>query len=116
MVNLNISIKCDRWKLRLRITDEITALNKLSVRSLESLAPVQLDQQSVGRISRMDAIQQQSMSVAYEDRLQYRHLALVAAGKRFDEDDYGYCLNCCDEIVIGRLMIGPAVTFCIRCA
>lgn len=50
------------------IDSEITELRALSSNSRESRAPVQLDQQSVGRLSRMDAMQQQSMDVAREER------------------------------------------------
>ena len=43
------------------IDSEITELRTLSSNSRESRAPVKLEQQSVGRLSRMDAMQQQSM-------------------------------------------------------
>ena len=97
------------------IDSEITELRALSSNSRESRAPVQLDQQSVGRLSRMDAMQQQSMDVAREERRQARLTALVYAGRRIDSDDYGYCLVCGEDIALARLMIDPAVTLCVDC-
>tara|TARA_B100000575_G_C22993234_1_gene572606 strand:- start:292 stop:561 length:270 start_codon:yes stop_codon:yes gene_type:complete len=86
------------------------------VDSKESRAPVTLDQQSVSRLSRMDAMQQQSMELATEDRRQQRLAALVAALLRIEAGDYGYCLKCDDEIAAGRLTAEPGVSLCIGCA
>ena len=97
------------------IDSEITELRALSSNSRESRAPVQLDQQSVGRLSRMDAMQQQSMDVAREERRQTRLAALATARRRIDSDDYGYCLGCGEEIAEARLKIDPAVTLCVDC-
>jgi DnaK suppressor protein len=49
---------------------EIAELEGLSKSSKSGRDPVTLDQQSVGRLSRMDAMQQQSMDLAREERLQ----------------------------------------------
>ena len=84
------------------IRDEIAVLESLSAVSRDSRAPVALDQQSVGRLSRMDAMQQQSMELATESRL--------------EDGDYGYCLACDAEIAVKRLEIDPATTRCIACA
>lgn len=97
------------------IDSEITELRALSSNSRESRAPVQLDQQSVGRLSRMDAMQQQSMDVAREERRQARLAALASARRWIDSDDYGYCLGCGEEIAEARLKIDPAVTLCVDC-
>ena len=98
------------------IRAEMCQLKALSETAKESRAPVKLDQQSVGRLSRMDAMQQQSMELATEDRRQQRLIALSAALKRIEAGDYGYCLKCDDEIAAGRLAVDPAVSLCIGCA
>ena len=97
------------------IDSEITELRSLSSNSRESRAPVQLDQQSVGRLSRMDAMQQQSMDVAREERRQARLASLASARRRIESDDYGYCLGCGEDIAEARLKIDPAVTLCVDC-
>ncbi|NDG37605.1 MAG: conjugal transfer protein TraR [Alphaproteobacteria bacterium] len=91
-------------------------LAKRSQISEEARAPVTLDQQSVGRLSRMDALQQQSMELATEERRQQRLLALTAALRRIEAGDYGFCLKCDGDIASGRLAVDPAVTLCIDCA
>ena len=102
--------------LRQRIIDELTALDHLRTQARDSRAPVHLDQQSVGRLSRMDAMQQQAMNIANDTRRQHRHQALMAALKRIETRDYGYCHNCDDAIGAGRLGIDPAATLCVDCA
>jgi len=98
------------------IRSEMDQLKYLSETAKDSRAPIALDQQSVGRLSRMDAMQQQSMELATEERRQQRLAALAAALRRVDSAGYGYCLECDDKIAAGRLAVDPAVTLCIDCA
>ena len=100
---------------RPRIEAEIAELRALSDGSRDSRAPVELDQQSVGRLSRMDAMRQQSMDLAREERRRQRLAILAAALRRMDEDEYGYCLSCGDEIAAARLVADPAATLCVDC-
>ena len=102
--------------LRQRISDELTALSHLRTQARDSRAPVQLDQQSVGRLSRIDAMQQQAMNIANDTRRQHRYQALMAALKRIETDDYEYCHNCGGAIGAGRLGIDPAVQLYVDCA
>ena len=101
---------------RSKLEAEIAELRALSDSSKQSRAPVTLDQQSVGRLSRMDAMQQQSMDLAKEERRAQRLTVLAAALRRMDEDEFGYCLKCGDDISEARLDIDPAVTLCVDCA
>ena len=98
------------------IRAEVDQLKILSETAKDSRAPVTLDQQSVGRLSRMDAMQQQSMELATEERRQHRLATLAAALRRVKSGDYGFCLKCDDKIAAGRLAVDPAVTLCIDCA
>jgi len=105
----------DQPGFRESILQEIDELRALSDRSKDSRAPVELDQQLVGRLSRMDAMQQQSMDLAREERRRQRLAVLGAALRRLDEDEYGYCLACGEDILPERLEIDPAVTLCVSC-
>ena len=100
---------------RKRLQEEMEELRALSDGSRDSRAPVELDQQSVGRLSRMDAMQQQSMDLAREERRRQRLAILAAALRRMDEDEYGYCLSCGDDIALARLAADPAATLCVDC-
>jgi len=78
--------------------------------------PVELDQQSVGRLSRMDAMQVQAMAKAQEGRRAARLQMIEAALKRLDKGDYGFCTQCDEEIPAKRLEVDPASPRCIKCA
>ncbi len=79
-------------------------------------APVALDQESVGRLSRIDAMQMQAMAVAQLRRRQAQRSAIDAALSRIEAGEYGYCLKCGEEIAPARLDHNPAVAACIDCA
>lgn len=79
-------------------------------------APVTLDQDSVGRLSRIDAMQVQAMALAQARRRQTERSAIDAALRRLDEGEFGYCLKCGEDIAPARLEHNPAVTICIECA
>ena len=84
--------------------------------SEQARAPVELDQQSVGRLSRMDAIQQQAMAEA-EARRRRQDLARIdAALERIEAGEYGWCDVCGDPIGARRLQVDPVATRCIGCA
>jgi DnaK suppressor protein len=78
--------------------------------------PVELDQQAVGRLSRMDALQGQAMAKGLEARRAGRHRAIRAALERIGNGDFGYCENCGDFIGTGRLDVDPCATRCVACA
>ena len=76
---------------------------------------VELDQQSVGRLSRMDALQSQAMAQAQQRRRDAHKQALQAALRRLAEDEFGYCMECGEEIEEARLLANPAVLKCVSC-
>ncbi len=90
-------------------------LDSLEQDSKASTATVVLDQSSVGRLSRMDALQGQQMALETARRRKQQLLAVKAALQRIDRGDYGYCLKCGEEIASGRLAFNPAATCCVDC-
>ncbi|UYV38836.1 TraR/DksA C4-type zinc finger protein [Rhodobacteraceae bacterium D3-12] len=76
---------------------------------------VTLDQQSVGRLSRMDALQNQAMAKATQARRDLERARLAAALARMDEGEFGFCEDCGDKIPDGRLRLDPAATRCVSC-
>ena len=82
----------------------------------DNRAPVKLDQTSVGRLSRMDAMQQQAMANATSQRRKASITMAKAALKRIAHGKFGYCVECGDNISEKRLNHNPAVTTCISCA
>ena len=91
-------------------------LETLRQTSGEARAVVTLDQQSVGRLSRMDALQGQAMALE-QDRRREQELARVdAAIARIESGDYGYCIACDEPIPEKRLRLDPAIPTCVDCA
>ena len=82
--------------------------------SLESSRPVGLDQ-PIGRLSRMDALQQQSMTQASRRAAETRIIKIDNAINRINRDDYGHCLECEEEIGYARLNAQPEAPLCLEC-
>lgn len=91
-------------------------LLRLRAQSAEARSAVELDQTRQGRLSRQDALMQQEMAKETERRRIVEMQRIEAALKRMETDDYGYCLNCDEEIAARRLELDPAVPTCIGCA
>ncbi|WP_372986227.1 TraR/DksA family transcriptional regulator [Marinobacter sp.] len=82
----------------------------------ESSGTVHLDQQSVGRLSRMDALQSQALAKAGKERAERQLKMIEAALTRIDNDEYGECMECGEPINPKRLEIDPTTLYCIDCA
>ena len=100
----------DRIERRLAERDTEDALGA------EGLRTVALDQQAVGRLSRMDAIQQQAMAQATRARRDAERTRLKGALARIGAGEFGYCEDCGEVIAPGRLRLDPCVTRCVSCA
>ncbi len=103
-------------KLRARLDEMARELDTIRNKSAGARAPVSLDQQSVGRISRMDAMQQQAMAQAQERQRTIDKQRIEQALRRMAIGEYGYCLTCDEEIASKRLAIDPAASLCVNCA
>jgi len=99
-----------------RLLDELRALRDASAETSDDRRPVELDQQSVGRLSRMDALQQQAMAAAQEARRAGRIRALEAAMVRIEAGEFGWCDACGEPIAARRLELEPTVMRCRDCA
>ncbi|MES9936009.1 MAG: TraR/DksA family transcriptional regulator [Sedimenticola sp.] len=82
----------------------------------EAAGTVELDQARVGRLSRMDALQAQAMSQENQRRREGELRRIAAALRRINEGEYGYCVDCGEQIALKRLEFDPAVPLCITCA
>ena len=92
------------------------ALDREDALGSDGQKTVVLDQQSVGRLSRMDALQQQAMAKATQGRREAMRLRIAAALARMADDDFGYCTDCGEEIAVKRLELDPTVPTCVSCA
>lgn len=97
----------------LALKQELIALDDMAE---ESRATVTLDQQSVGRLSRMDALQQQAMANATRQRRQHDLIRIEESLRLLEAGDYGYCETCSELIPAKRLEADPLATRCTSCA
>lgn len=102
-------------KFRDVVLTRLAALEQEDALGRQAQATVELDQQVVGRLSRMDALQAQAMAKATAARRGAERGRLEAALVRMDEGEFGYCGDCGEEIAPGRLGIDPAALRCTSC-
>jgi len=101
---------------RQRLLDIRSSLQATGQAAEEAAKPVELDQASVGRLSRMDAMQGQAMALENQRRRSQTLRNVEIALARIDSGDYGYCSSCDDEIYPKRLEVDPTTPLCIVCA
>lgn len=99
-----------------RLQDERTALDAITSSRAASTGTVELDQSASGRVTRMDAMQQQAMAQAEQTRAATRRLQIDAAIGRINEGTYGVCPGCEQYIDERRLEAEPTAILCIACA
>ena len=106
----------DAEYFRDRLMKRRDELLTLSGASAEKRKPVELDQQSIGRLSRQDALQQQAMQNAQEARRVGELKKIEAALMRIEDGEFGYCIECGEGIARKRLEIDLTAMLCIACA
>jgi DnaK suppressor protein len=99
-----------------RLEERLEAIDVAKNADNEKNKPVELDQARMGRLSRMDAMQQQAMSQATAHLVDTEYRRVRIALKRMESGEYGYCMNCDGEIAEGRLRVDPSLLTCISCA
>ena len=97
-------LKAELKSTQLKI-DEYTTLCK-------PIAP----ENSIGRISRMDAINNKSVVEAALREAENKMQQLLQMDKKINDEDFGICIKCSNTIPFGRLMIRPHSKFCVNCA
>jgi DnaK suppressor protein len=102
--------------LKQGLLDRLAALEAADALSDDDRKPVELDQQSVGRLSRVDALQRQAMAFAVQARHQHEARMIGAALERIGTDEFGYCGGCGEPIPLARLELDATVVSCIECA
>ena len=70
---------------------------------------------SIGRLSRLDSMQQQQMALANKRRLEDERNPLFGAQRRIDAGSYGHCLLCHQDIARERLEYQPDAVMCVPC-
>ncbi len=82
----------------------------------EAAKTVELDQTTIGHVSRMDALQDQAMAQASQQRRLIQLQRIESALRRLENSDFGWCMKCGEEIGRKRLDVDPTAPLCITCA
>jgi DnaK suppressor protein len=80
-----------------------------------SLEPVKLDQTAVGRLSRIDSLQNQGMARNLQERERIKLAHIEGALRRIEDGTYGLCVSCGSEMPFGRLYVVPETPTCAAC-
>ena len=106
----------DLTRFRTLIADRLAQLAQGDALGRDGQAVVELDQQAVGRLSRMDALQNQAMARAQQSRRDTETRRLRTALQRMETGEFGWCEDCGEPIPTRRLELDPAATRCVNCA
>lgn len=99
-------------KIVLATQDEILhEIEELEIKT----APIAPDC-SLGRLTRLDAMQEKSLNEAVLEKAKIRLKKIAFVLRKIDNEDYGLCSICEEEIPYGRLCIVPESTICVSCA
>lgn len=102
-----------------QIREELLRILQRLERSLKTTGraarPVNLDQTSVGRLSRMDALQNQHLTKGLQERERARQMQIREALQRIEQGSYGICAGCEQPIPFERLLVFPETLRCAAC-
>jgi DnaK suppressor protein len=102
-------------ELRAELERQLRRLEKSMKLSEEASRTVELDQAAVGRLSRMDSLQSQSMARSLAERERVRRTLILEALQRVEAGTYGACAECGTGIAYGRLLLLPEASHCGGC-
>jgi len=105
----------EKDSIRKQIQEEIHTTEK-SVLRYQDLAKPIAPENAIGRISRMDAINNRSISEEALRKAKLKLNNLQIALSNIDDDDFGICGKCHQQIPVGRILLVPQSRFCVNCA
>ena len=102
-------------EIKEKIITEIEKTEKSIIEYKEITKPVEPDC-AIGRVSRMDAINNKSVAEAALRKAEEKLSKLKYVLTKVDEDDFGICIKCKKQIPIGRILLMPQSRYCVNCA
>ena len=102
-------------EIKQKLLDEISKTELLIKEYQEMTKPIAPDV-AIGRISRMDAINNKSVTEAALRQAEGKLRNLQRVSSKIDDKDFGICLKCHKPIPLGRILIRPESLYCVNCA
>ena len=107
--------KEDKQDIKKRILEELKKTEELILDYKESTKPIS-PENAIGRVSRMDAINNKSVVEAALRKAEEKFNKLKLVLDKVNDADFGLCLRCGNPIPIGRILLMPQSRNCVRCA
>jgi len=104
----------EKLQIRKRITEEIISTEKMVEKYQELTKPI-APENAIGRVSRMDAINNKSVNDLALKNTELKLINLRVALSRIDDTDFGICIRCQNPIPIGRILLIPQAITCVNC-
>ena len=105
----------DKTVIKQKIKSEIQS-TYLEIEDLKEQVKPIAPENAIGRISRMDAINNKAVSEAALRKSQEKLMQLEKAIQKVDNSDFGICVKCKNPIPLGRIMLMPHSNRCVNCA
>lgn len=105
----------DKQKIRTLIEQEIEKTNAKIAEYDEMSSPVSPDD-AIGRVSRMDAINNKSVTESALRQAKEKLSKLRHALNRIDDEQFGLCQRCGKAIPVMRVVLMPQSPYCVNCA
>ncbi len=102
-------------EIKAKIETEILKTQETVTKFRELTKPIS-PENAIGRVSRMDAINNKSVNDSALKNAETKLNNLTIALSKIDEPDFGLCRICKNEIPMGRILLMPQATTCVRCA
>ncbi len=109
------TMNTNKKEIQTKIESEIFKTTENIKQLKEFTKPIEPDC-AIGRVSRMDAINNKAINENALQKAEQKLNALKIALKRIDEPDFGKCARCKNEIPLGRILLMPQSRFCVYCA
>ena len=107
--------KAEKEEIKRKIQGEITKTQETIVEYKELTKPIS-PENAIGRISRMDAINNKSVAEAALRQAEAKLHKLNEVLESVEEKEFGLCLKCKQPIPIGRILLMPQSRYCVNCA
>lgn len=105
----------EKQHIKLRIAEEIES-TKLLVANYQELSKPIAPENAIGRVSRMDAINNRSINESALKKAELKLKNLTVALGKIEDPDFGLCFKCRQPIPVGRILLMPQAITCVRCA
>ena len=105
----------DKSDIKDKLLEEIEKTNKSIADYREMTKPIS-PENAIGRISRMDAINNKSVAEAALRQSEIKLTNLHHVLDSIEDKDFGICLKCQKPIPIGRILLMPQSRYCVNCA